>query len=286
MAAGGRARGGSGAPRSRRPSRRPRPPWWRCRCCSRPGWRRSSTTRSPWSPTRPCAPSARGARGHAAVEERTGRQLTQEEKSQRADFTVRNDGTRDELKAELSEVLASIEARPWPRPPHAPHASRRRAPATARAPRRSGARRRRDRRGPGGRRCWALRRPSVVRGSGPLGDAVREITLPLRHEDIIRQQAADKDLDPALIAAVIYEESRFRDQTSHAGARGPDADHPRDRRRSSPATPAAPAFTQGDLADPADQHLLRRLLPALPAAPLRRRRARSRSPPTTRARPT
>jgi soluble lytic murein transglycosylase len=50
--------------------------------------------------------------------------------------------------------------------------------------------------------------------------AVREITLPLHHEDIIRQQAADKNLDPALIAAVIYEESRFRDQTSHAGARG------------------------------------------------------------------
>jgi soluble lytic murein transglycosylase len=55
---------------------------------------------------------------------------------------------------------------------------------------------------------------------GPLDQAVREITLPLRHDDIIRQQAADKDLDPALIAAVIYEESRFRDQTSDAGARG------------------------------------------------------------------
>jgi soluble lytic murein transglycosylase len=51
-------------------------------------------------------------------------------------------------------------------------------------------------------------------------DEVRELTLPLRHDDIIRQQAADKGLDPALIAAVIYEESRFRDQTSHAGARG------------------------------------------------------------------
>jgi soluble lytic murein transglycosylase len=51
--------------------------------------------------------------------------------------------------------------------------------------------------------------------------AVREITLPLRHEDIIRQQAHDKDLDPALIAAVIYAESHFRDgQTSAAGAQG------------------------------------------------------------------
>jgi soluble lytic murein transglycosylase len=62
---------------------------------------------------------------------------------------------------------------------------------------------------------------AVVTGAGPFGDALREaVTLPLRHDDIIRQQAADKDLDPALIAAVIYEESRFRDQTSSAGARG------------------------------------------------------------------
>jgi soluble lytic murein transglycosylase len=66
----------------------------------------------------------------------------------------------------------------------------------------------------------ALTVGAVVAGVGPLGDAVREITLPLRHDDIIRQQARDKSLDAALIAAVIYEESRFRDQTSHAGARG------------------------------------------------------------------
>ena len=50
--------------------------------------------------------------------------------------------------------------------------------------------------------------------------AVQEIQLPLRHDDIIRQQASDKNLDPALIAGVIYVESRFRDQTSHAGAKG------------------------------------------------------------------
>jgi soluble lytic murein transglycosylase len=55
---------------------------------------------------------------------------------------------------------------------------------------------------------------------GPLDKAVREITLPLRHEDIIRQQARDKELDAALIAAVIYEESRFRDRTSPKGAKG------------------------------------------------------------------
>ena len=49
---------------------------------------------------------------------------------------------------------------------------------------------------------------------------LEEVTLPLRHEDIIRQQAAEKGVPADLIAAVIYAESRFRDQTSHAGARG------------------------------------------------------------------
>ena len=49
---------------------------------------------------------------------------------------------------------------------------------------------------------------------------LEEVTLPLRHEDIIRQQADEKDVPADLIAAVIYAESRFRDQTSHAGARG------------------------------------------------------------------
>jgi dephospho-CoA kinase len=49
-----------------------------------------------------------GARGHEAVEERAGRQLPQEEKAQRADFAVRNDGTREELRERLSTVLATI----------------------------------------------------------------------------------------------------------------------------------------------------------------------------------
>src|SRR3954453_1029733 len=51
--------------------------------------------------------------------------------------------------------------------------------------------------------------------------AVREIALPLRHKDMIRQQARDKHLDPALLAGVIYAESKFRDgQVSAAGAQG------------------------------------------------------------------
>jgi soluble lytic murein transglycosylase len=79
--------------------------------------------------------------------------------------------------------------------------------------------------------------------------AVREISLPLRHEDIIRQQAEDKRVDPALIAAVIYAESRFRDQTSHAGAKGLMQILPSTARfiaRRSGGT----AFRESDLADP------------------------------------
>jgi dephospho-CoA kinase len=53
-----------------------------------------------------------GARGHASVAERGGRQLSQEEKAQRADYEVRNDGTLDELRETLSRVLARLEAQP------------------------------------------------------------------------------------------------------------------------------------------------------------------------------
>ena len=60
----------------------------------------------------------------------------------------------------------------------------------------------------------------VAFNSDQVQDAIREVTLPLKHEDIIRQQAREKDLPPELIAAVIFRESRFRDQTSSAGARG------------------------------------------------------------------
>lgn len=61
---------------------------------------------------------------------------------------------------------------------------------------------------------------AVLALSGKFGHVIEELTLPLRHEDVIRQQAREKGVDASLIAAVIYAESRFRDQTSHAGARG------------------------------------------------------------------
>ena len=86
-------------------------------------------------------------------------------------------------------------------------------------------------------------------GVGPLGEAVREIILPLRHDDIIRQQARKKGVDPNLIAAVIYEESRFRDQTSRAGARGLMQITPATARFIARDSGGA-AFTQRDLATP------------------------------------
>jgi dephospho-CoA kinase len=47
-------------------------------------------------------------RGHAAVAERAGAQLSQREKADRAEFTVRNDGSLDELKQSLSQVLEKL----------------------------------------------------------------------------------------------------------------------------------------------------------------------------------
>jgi soluble lytic murein transglycosylase len=45
-------------------------------------------------------------------------------------------------------------------------------------------------------------------------------SLPLADASIIREQAAEKQLDPALIAAVIYAESKFDPRPSSAGAEG------------------------------------------------------------------
>ena len=62
------------------------------------------------------------------------------------------------------------------------------------------------------------------------------IILPLRHEDIIRQQAKEKGVPADLIAAVIYEESKFQDQTSSAGARaGSRGGSPASARSAAPA---------------------------------------------------
>jgi soluble lytic murein transglycosylase len=50
--------------------------------------------------------------------------------------------------------------------------------------------------------------------------AVNEFGLPLSDASVIREQAKAKHLDPALIAAVIYAETKFEPRTSSAGAEG------------------------------------------------------------------
>ena len=50
--------------------------------------------------------------------------------------------------------------------------------------------------------------------------AVNDLSLPLSYSDVIRQQAVQKHLDPALIAAVIYAETKFDARPSSAGAEG------------------------------------------------------------------
>lgn len=77
----------------------------------------------------------------------------------------------------------------------------------------------------------------------------RNQALPLSDAGIIRRQAAAKDLDPALIAAVIYAETKFDPRPSAAGAEG--------LMQILPSTAYYLAhlsggitFTAGDLADP------------------------------------
>jgi soluble lytic murein transglycosylase len=113
-----------------------------------------------------------------------------------------------------------------------------------------GARRRR-------RRWLALGTGAVLIGlvagllvaSGAFDKALQELTLPLKHEDVIRQQSDEKGVDAALIAAVIYSESKFSDATSSAGARGlmqitPEAAEFIERQS------GATSFEMEDLSDP------------------------------------
>ena len=89
----------------------------------------------------------------------------------------------------------------------------------------------------------------VAFATGQFDQVIQELTLPLRHEDVIRQQSREKGVDAALIAAVIYSESKFSDSTSEAGARGLMQITPetaREIERHSGGT----TFNLGDLSDP------------------------------------
>ncbi len=48
------------------------------------------------------------ARGHESVDERTSRQLPQEEKAQKATYAIHNSGTLEELEQKLSDVLEKL----------------------------------------------------------------------------------------------------------------------------------------------------------------------------------
>lgn len=50
------------------------------------------------------------ARGHLGVAEREARQLSQQEKAARSTFVVVNDGSIDELEAQLSSILAILDS--------------------------------------------------------------------------------------------------------------------------------------------------------------------------------
>jgi soluble lytic murein transglycosylase len=53
-----------------------------------------------------------------------------------------------------------------------------------------------------------------------INNATRRFGLPLSNAAVIRTQASAKHLDPALIAAVIYAETKFDPRPSAAGAQG------------------------------------------------------------------
>jgi peptidoglycan lytic transglycosylase len=94
------------------------------------------------------------------------------------------------------------------------------ATVTARRSSRRRAAARRRRRVVGTLAAMAILAVAIVYAMPLLRKAVNALTLPLAYSDVIRQQAAEKHLDPALIAAVIDAETKFDPRPSSAGAEG------------------------------------------------------------------
>jgi soluble lytic murein transglycosylase len=104
-------------------------------------------------------------------------------------------------------------------PPTAAASARRKTSANAVVAHRRAVARRRRRRVLGGA-VLALVVVGVVLALPLAKRAVNDLGLPLDYPSVIRQQAAEKHLDPALVAAVIYAETKFDARTSPAGAVG------------------------------------------------------------------
>jgi soluble lytic murein transglycosylase len=90
----------------------------------------------------------------------------------------------------------------------------------------------------------------IVVIASEVNHAVNKLGLPLTNANVIRKQAAEKHLDPALIAGVIYAETKFEPHPSSAGAEG--------LMQLLPATAyfiahrsGGSSFTESDLATPA-----------------------------------
>jgi soluble lytic murein transglycosylase len=100
------------------------------------------------------------------------------------------------------------------------------SPQVATVARRDAARRAAAKRSAARRRRWLLTigiaavALAVVIAMPLFRKAVNEFGLPLSYQDVIRQQASAKRLDPAFVAAVIYAETKFDARTSPTGAEG------------------------------------------------------------------
>ena len=187
----------------------------------------------------------REARRERRAGDREPRLIPDEEKVRRADFAYVNDGTLEELDAFVAPVLARALT------------GVKRLHGGARA-----------------RRCVVavllagFGRP--LRASPP---GTQRSRYPLHYQAIVRGHARNYRLDPALLAAVIYTESKFdADAQLVLGRDRPDAAPARDREGIAVRTGGS-NFRVSDLYEPRDQRPLRRVVPPPPARQVRRRAA-------------
>jgi len=118
------------------------------------------------------------------------------------------------------------------------------------SPRQSGRGGRRGRRTVAALAVLAACGVGVIAALPSIERVVREITYPLRDAAIINRQASVEHLDPALVAAVIYAETKFDPRTSSTGALGLMQIEPSTARYLAHLSGGS-QFTVADLAHPA-----------------------------------